>query len=63
MVTSPFMALAQAAAKAAGRPSLAMVELPYGMITMSDQEVRELANKSFENIVNALTKHKQRAAA
>ena len=54
------MPLARVAAKAAGRSLLPMVELPYAMVAMSDQEVMELADKSFEDIVNALTKRDER---
>ena len=58
MVAKPFMPMARAAAKAHGRPLLHMVELPYAIINISAEGARELADKTFEQIVSALTGHK-----
>ncbi len=58
MITPQFVTVAQATAKGLGRGSLATVVLPDTFTTMSNEEIREVANKYFEDIVNALTKRR-----
>lgn len=56
MVATQFVALVRATAKARGRGSVAIVELPYTIASASGEWARELADKSLEDTINALTK-------
>lgn len=57
------MAVARAAARAAGMPDLPMVEIPYVMVGLPDKEVNELADRFFDSIVNELTGARKPAGA
>lgn len=55
MVTTEFLPLAQAAAKALGYPDLPMVILPHPFETLPPGEVKRLAEEKLDEVCSRLT--------
>ena len=54
IATPPFVVLSQAALKAGSRSEAPLVVLPYTIMSMSDQDSRDLADKYIDEIISKL---------
>ena len=61
LVTERFMDLAQSAADARGMPDVPMVTLPHSVEFLPEEELRAVADKAFEEVIDLLTQPRERA--